>query len=51
MCVAAFPVRKRLDEFDIAASSIPKVTFDYLCSLEWIRAAQNACFIGPAGRG
>ena len=51
MRVAAFPVHKRLDEFDIAASSIPKVTFDYLSSLEWIRAAENACFIGPAGTG
>lgn len=51
MHVAAFPVRKRLDEFDVAASSIPKATFDYLSSLEWIRAAENACFIGPAGTG
>src|SRR5947209_2956455 len=51
MRVAAFPVRKRLDEFDVAASSIPKATFDYLSSLEWIRAAENACFIGPAGIG
>jgi DNA replication protein DnaC len=51
MRVAAFPVRKRLDEFDVAASSIPKATFDYLSSLEWIRAAENACFIGPAGTG
>lgn len=51
MRIAAFPVRKRLDEFDVAASSIPKATFDYLSSLEWIRAAENACFIGPAGTG
>src|SRR5580704_17612884 len=48
---AAFPVTKRLDEFDVAASSIPAATFDYLASLEWIRAAENACFIGPAGTG
>src|SRR6516164_11107487 len=48
---AAFPVRKLLDEFDIAASSIPKATFDYLASLEWIRAAENTCLIGPAGTG
>jgi DNA replication protein DnaC len=51
MRVAAFPVRKRLDEFHVAASSIPKATFDYLASLEWIRGAENACFIGPAGTG
>jgi DNA replication protein DnaC len=48
---AAFPVRKLLDEFDVAASSIPKPTFDYLSSLEWIRAAENTCLIGPAGTG
>ena len=26
-------------------------TFDYLGSLEWIRAAENLCLIGPAGTG
>jgi DNA replication protein DnaC len=48
---AAFPVRKTLDEFDVAASSIPPATFDYLASLEWIRGAENVCLIGPAGTG
>ena len=48
---AAFPVIKRLEEFDVAASSIPKATFDYLASLEWIRGKENTCFIGPAGTG
>ncbi len=48
---AAFPVTKTLGEFDLAASSIPPATFDYLASLEWIRAAENACLIGPAGTG
>jgi DNA replication protein DnaC len=48
---AVFPVAKRLDEFDVAASSIPKATFDYLASLEWIRAGENCCLIGPAGTG
>ena len=48
---AAFPVTKTLDDFDLAASSIPRATFDYLASLEWIRAAENACLIGPAGTG
>src|SRR5215467_13192834 len=38
---AAFPVTKTLDQFDVAASSIPKATFDYLASLEWIRAAET----------
>ncbi|WP_459986875.1 ATP-binding protein, partial [Nocardioides sp. AN3] len=48
---AAFPVTKRLEEFDVAASSIPPATFDYFSSLEWIRAAENVCMIGPAGTG
>jgi DNA replication protein DnaC len=48
---ATFPVTKILAEFDVAASSIPAATFDYLASLEWIRAAENLCLIGPAGTG
>jgi DNA replication protein DnaC len=48
---AAFPVVKRLEEFDVGSSSVPKATFDYLASLEWIRAAENCCLIGPAGTG
>jgi len=44
---AAFPVAKTVNEFDISASSIPQATFDYLASLEWIRAAENCCLIGP----
>jgi DNA replication protein DnaC len=51
MRVAAFPVHKRLEEFDVPGSSIPTATFDYLSSLEWVRAAENVCFIGPAGTG
>lgn len=42
---------KTLEQFDVAASSIPPATFDYLASLEWIRAAENVCLIGPAGTG
>jgi DNA replication protein DnaC len=48
---AAFPVTKTLDEFDVASSSIPAATFDYLASLEWIGAQENLCLVGPAGRG
>jgi DNA replication protein DnaC len=36
MKAAAFPVTKTIDQFDLAASSIPKPTFEYLASLEWI---------------
>ena len=48
---AAFPVTKTLDEFDVAASSIPQATFDYLSSLEWVGAQENLCLVGPAGTG
>ena len=48
---AMFPVTKTLEEFDLTASSVPPATFDYLASLEWIRAAENLCMIGPAGTG
>src|ERR1700691_5235388 len=37
MKVAAFPVRKTMEEFDVAASSVKQQTFDYLASLEWVR--------------
>ena len=48
---AAFPVRKTLDEFNVAASSVKPATFAYLASLEWITARENACLVGPAGTG
>ena len=48
---ATFPVAKTLQEFDVAASSIPVATFDYLASLEWVRATENVRLIGPAGTG
>ena len=51
MKAAAFPVIKTIAEFDVAASSIPQATFDYLASLEWVRAAENYCAVGPAGTG
>lgn len=51
MRLAAFPVVKTLDEFQVGSSSVPTATFDYLACLEWIRAAENTCLIGPAGTG
>jgi DNA replication protein DnaC len=48
---AAFPVHKTLDDFDVKVSSIPPATLDYLASLEWIRAPENLCLVGPAGTG
>jgi len=48
---AGFPVAKTLDQFQVAASSVPRATFDYLASLEWIRAHENVVLVGPAGTG
>jgi DNA replication protein DnaC len=51
MKAASFPVTKTLEEFDVVASSVKQQTFDYLASLEWIRAKENLCLVGPAGHG
>ena len=48
---ANFPVTKTLEDFDLSVSSVPRATFDYLASLEWIAARENACLLGPAGTG
>ncbi len=48
---AGFPVRKTLDEFAVTDSSVPRATFDYLATLEWIRAWENLVLVGPAGTG
>lgn len=48
---AGFPVMKTIEEFDLAASSIPAPTWAYLTSLEWIAAKENLALIGPAGTG
>ena len=48
---AGFPVAKTFDGFQIAVSSIPEGTVNYVASLEWLRARENLCLIGPAGTG
>ncbi len=48
---ATFPVSKTVEQFDVAASSIPAPTWAYLTSLEWIPARENLALIGPAGTG
>jgi DNA replication protein DnaC len=48
---AGFPVAKTLDDFEVSISSVPRATFDYLASLEWIRARENLVLVGPAGTG
>jgi DNA replication protein DnaC len=48
---AAFPVQKSLEEFKVRESAVPQATFDYLASLEWVRAKENLVLVGPAGTG
>ena len=48
---AAFPVTKTLEDLDRSVSPVPAATLDYLASLEWIRAAENLCLVGPPGTG
>jgi DNA replication protein DnaC len=48
---ASFPVHKTLDTFNLDVSSIPATTFEYLTSLEWVRARANLALVGPAGTG
>src|SRR6476620_4582183 len=45
---AGFPVPKTLDSFDVGASSILPKVFDYLSSLEWVRAQATLVGIGPS---
>ncbi len=48
---AGFPTTKGFDDFTLGLSSVPQATFDYIASLEWIRAVENLCLLGPAGTG
>jgi hypothetical protein len=48
MTGAGFPVTKTLDSFDVSVSSVKQPTFDYLASLDWVRAVENLCLVGPA---
>jgi len=48
---AGFPVAKTLAEFQVAQSAIPPATLAYLTTLEWLRAAENLCLVGPSGTG
>jgi DNA replication protein DnaC len=49
--MAGFPVAKTLEGFQVGAGSVPRATFDYLASLEWIGAHENLVLVGPAGTG
>ena len=49
--LAGFPVSKTLDDFKLQLSAVLQATFNYLASLEWIRARENLILVGPAGTG
>jgi DNA replication protein DnaC len=51
LTAARFPVTKTLDEFTLDESTIPRTSYDYLITLEWIDRAENLCLVGPAGTG
>ncbi len=48
---ARFPVEKTLDGFNLAESSLPEATHNYLTTLDWVGRADNLCLIGPPGTG
>ncbi len=48
---AGFPVPKTLEVFNVAESSIPRPTFEYIASLEWVDAKENLLLVGPSGTG
>ena len=48
---AGFPAHKTLDGFDLKASQLPRATFEFLASLEWLDRNENLCLAGPAGVG
>jgi DNA replication protein DnaC len=48
---AGFPAPKTLDGFDLRSSQLPRATFEFLASLEWLQRKDNLCLAGPAGVG
>jgi DNA replication protein DnaC len=38
---AGFPAAKTLDAFDLKASQLPRATFEFLASLEWLQRKDN----------
>jgi DNA replication protein DnaC len=51
LAAAQFPGHKTLDAFDPTASELPRATFEFLRSLEWLEHTDNLVFAGPAGTG
>ena len=45
---AGFPVSRRLEDFVLAESSVPRATFDHLASLDWLGAAENVVLVFPS---
>ncbi len=51
MKAACFPGQKTLAGFNPEASELPRATFSFLSSLEWLARRENLCLAGPAGTG
>jgi DNA replication protein DnaC len=51
LTAAQLPGHKTLEDFDPAASELPRATFEFLRSLEWLERTDNLVFAGPAGTG
>lgn len=50
-CAPPRPVHKALEGFDLSASTLPRDTFEYLSSLEWISQHRNVASVGSPGTG
>jgi DNA replication protein DnaC len=48
---AQLPGHKTLEGFDRTLSELPRATFDFLRSLEWLERGDNLVLAGPAGTG
>jgi transposase len=48
---AGFPGHKTLDGFRPDLSQLPRPTFEFLRSREWLERKDNLCLAGPAGTG
>jgi len=51
MKAASLPGAKTLAGFEAEASGLPRGTFAFLSSLEWLERRENLCLAGPAGTG
>ena len=48
---AKLPTGKTFESWEESKSQMPRATFDALCSLAWVRRAENLVVCGPSGTG